>query len=385
VSSAVQSDEQVELRSAVRRAIDGSQGTRAFLQEADSGTVPYDADLWRVLSRDIGVSSLLVPSSAEGADATFGDVAVVAEELGASLSPVPFFSTVALATTVLRTSAADGHAMVLLRRIADGTTTATVACYDSGGSWDPFSQDLVATAGADGWTLTGRKMFVLDAAVADTILVTAITSDGPRLFALESDTDGVATEWNTSLDKTRAFGSVTLADARAELVAVDGELADCLEVAQDLALPLLAAEQVGAAQRCLDGAVDYAKQRVQFNRQIGSFQAIKHSLVNVLLKVEFARSAASEAVAAADAYIADPTASTRRNLGLMSAISKSVCSDAFMFAADETLHVYGGLGFTWEHDSHLYFRRAKATELMFGSPAAYRETVAATAGLIGAR
>ncbi|WP_020108380.1 acyl-CoA dehydrogenase family protein [Nocardia sp. 348MFTsu5.1] len=378
-------DEQLELRSAIRRAIDASTGVRAFLQDTESDTVPHDAELWRVLSKEIGVSSLLVPSSAEGSEATFADAAIVAEELGASLSPVPFLSTVALTTSVLRLSTGAGYTSGLLHRIGMGETIATVACFDTSGSWDRSSQDLVATADSGGWSLTGSKRFVLDAGVVDVVLMAAATPDGSKLFAVETTTPGVSVAWNTSLDKTRAFGSVGVSGARAELIEFDGDVADQLEIARDMTLALLAAEQVGAAQHCLDGAVQYAKQRVQFNRKIGSFQSIKHSLVNILLKVEFARSAASEAVAAADAYLLDPGPTNRGNLGLLSAISKSVCSDAFMFAADETLHVYGGLGFTWEHDSHLYFRRAKATELMFGSPAAYREKVAQTAGLIGAR
>lgn len=378
-------DEQLELRSAVRRAIDGSSGSRMFLQDSESGTVPHDPELWQVLSKEIGVSGLLIPALEDGTEGTFADAAIVAEELGASLSPVPFLSTIALATSVLRLTDNNGDGPGLLRRIGEGDTIATVACFDTSGSWGASPGDVSATTEPDGWMLTGRKRFVLDAGICDLVLLAASTPDGPRLFAVETTAANVSVDWSISLDKTRAFGSVALDGARAKVVEFAGDLAEMFNIARDMTLALLAAEQVGAAQRCLDGAVDYSKQRIQFDRKIGSFQAIKHTLVNVLLRVEFARSAAAEAVSAVDKYLIDPGPATRKQLGLLSAIAKSVCSDAFMFAADETLHVYGGLGFTWEHDSHLYFRRAKATELMFGSPAAYRETVAATAGLIGAR
>jgi alkylation response protein AidB-like acyl-CoA dehydrogenase len=184
-----------------------------------------------------------------------------------------------------------------------------------------------------------------------------------------------------TLDLTRPLAAMTLDKAEAALVGAESGAEIPLRAALDLALVLMAVEQVGGAQRCLDNTVAYVKQRIQFGRPIGSFQAVKHALVDVLLAVEMARSAADTAVAAADAYLAAPGENRADALALAASLAKVTCSEAYSYTAEETLHLHGGIGFTWEHDAHLHYRRARATELFLGTPDSHRDRLAVCAGL----
>nr|WP_239028635.1 acyl-CoA dehydrogenase family protein [Pseudonocardia acidicola] len=379
------SEEQVELRAAVARCVERSDGPRPYLVGEPGTEQPWDAELWRVLGTEVGVAGLVVPEELGGSGARIADLAVVAEALGGGLAPVPFFGTVALATSALLVHAGDEVAREVLGRIAAGDTTATLAYCEDPGSWEideaAAAAATVATREGDAWRVTGRGAFVVDAATADVVLVPARTEAGIGLFEVDGSADGVTRRQSASLDLTRPLGSIELDGAPARLIGAESGAEARLRTALDLALVVLAAEQVGGMQRCLDGAVEYAKQRVQFDRPIGSFQAIKHNLVDVLLKVEMARSAAEAATAAADAYLAEPGEETARRLSVAASLAKSTCSDAFMHTAEETLHVYGGTGFTWEHDAHLHYRRAKASELFLGTAVQHRERLAVGAGL----
>ena len=370
-----------ELRDAVRRCLERARGPRPYLIGEPGTEEPFDAGLWRRLAAEVGVTGLIVPEELGGAGGRVADLAVVAEELGRALSPVPFFSTVALATSALLVHRDDPLARELLTRIAGDGTTATLAV----GEWPRPGLEgapvVSAEPDAGGWRLSGRCGFVVDAATAEIVLVPAATAEGPGLFAVEADASGLRRHPSRTLDLTRPMGSLAFDRVPARLVGTVAGAGQRLRAAVDIALALLAAEQVGGARYCLEQAVDYAKQRVQFNRPIGSFQAVKHTLVNVLLKVEMARSAAEIAISAADAYLGRPGDDTRHELAQAASLAKATCSDAYMYTAEETLHVHGGIGFTWEHDAHLYYRRAKATELYLGTPDQYRDRLATTAGL----
>jgi alkylation response protein AidB-like acyl-CoA dehydrogenase len=378
-------EEQAELKAAVARCVERSAGPRPHLAGEPGTDHSWDTDLWSVLGTEIGVTGLVVPEELGGSGARFAELAVVAEELGAGLSAVPFFGTVALATTALLVHGTDEIARELLSRIAEGATTATLAWADGADSWDI----AVAATGAGmravekngGWRLTGQLRFVVDSTTADELLVTANTPSGVALFAVAGSGEGVERRQAASLDLTRPLGVITLDGAPARLVGSPAGAEERLRSALDLTLVVLAAEQVGGMQRCLDGAVEYAKQRVQFDRPIGSFQAIKHQLVDVLLEVEMARSAAEVATQAADAYLTEPGPKAARALTVAASLAKAMCSEAFMHTAEETLHVYGGTGFTWEHDAHLHWRRAKASELFLGTAVSHRERLAVGAGL----
>ena len=199
---------------------------------------------------------------------------------------------------------------------------------------------------------------VLDGHTADVILLAANTDAGISLFAVQATADGVEREPLATLDRTRKIARIRFDGVPARLIGTDGEAAEGLARTSDLAIVALAAEQVGAAQRCLDTAVAYAKERIQFGRAIGSFQAIKHRCADMLVLVEGARSAAMHAaeVAATD------------ELAIAASVAKMACSEAFLHVALDTMRIHGGIGFTWEHDAHLFVRRAKASQLTFGSP-----------------
>jgi alkylation response protein AidB-like acyl-CoA dehydrogenase len=369
------------LRDAVRRCVERADGPRPYLV-GEPGTVDsFDGKLWRILVAEIGIAGLAVPEDLGGVGATQADVAVVAEELGRGLAPVPFFSTVALATSALLVHRADAVAQKLLSRIAAGSARATLAFCSEAGSWDLASAGVRADRKTGSWRLTGRLAFVVDGADADVLLVPAHTKIGMALFAVENGATGLWRHPCQTLDLTRPLAAVTLDQTPAALVGAESGAEVPLRAALDLALVLMAVEQVGGAQRCLDETVAYAKQRIQFDRPIGSFQAVKHALVDVLLVVEMARSAADAAVAAADAYLAAPGEDAARSLALAASLAKATCSEAYSHTAEETLHLHGGIGFTWEHDAHLHYRRARATELFLGTPDSHRDRLAAYARL----
>jgi alkylation response protein AidB-like acyl-CoA dehydrogenase len=379
----VSADEEVreDLRGAVRRALERSDGPRPHLHGEPGTTEPHDAKLWRALATDVGVAGLVVPEELGGSGAGLAELAVVAGELGRTLAPVPFLSTVGLATMSLLAYREDAVAADLLGRIAEGDATATLAFCGDGGSWEVGSAQVRAEEEADGWRVTGSLAYVVDGASADVLLVPAGTGSGLGLFSIEAGADGVRRSGGRVLDLTRPLASVRLDRASARLIGSAAGSPARLRSALDLVLVLLAVEQVGGAQRCLDEAVAYARQRVQFDRPIGSFQAIKHTLVDVLLRVEMARSAADSAVAVAEAWLRSPAGDSARKLALSASLAKATCAEAYMHTAEETLHVFGGIGFTWEHDAHLHYRRAKAGELFLGTPDSHRNRLAVHAGL----
>jgi alkylation response protein AidB-like acyl-CoA dehydrogenase len=216
---------------------------------------------------------------------------------------------------------------------------------------------------------------------AEVLLAPAAGPDGVVLVAVEAEAAGVRRTPMTALDLTRGLAAVTFDGAPVVVLTEPRASADLLLPGLDIALTCLAAEQVGIASRCLDDAVAWAKERIQFDRAIGSFQAVKHTLVDLLQDLELARSALDVAVAAADAHLDDPTDETARALRVAASAAKAMCGDAATRLTDETLHVFGGIGFTWEHDAHLYFRRARTLEVLLGSPDDHRARLAAALGV----
>lgn len=384
MSIASQREARDELRTAVRQCLERHADLRGFVPEPGDTRTSIDLSLHGRLCAEMGLAGLIVPERFGGSGAGIAELATVLEELGASLAPVALYATAGLAVPALLTSSgfgADEKAAALLSAIATGSTIATLAFAETPGQFVPGFSSVAATGSTRGWTLSGQKHFVVDGADADVLLVTANTSAGLALFALDKSAPGVVVQPMRGIDLLRGLAAVRLEDAPAELIGADSNAESALGTALDLAVVLLAAEQVGGAQRCLDNAVAHAKERVQFDRPIGSFQAIKHLLVDLLLEVELARSAMTHAVAAADDYLLDPSATTAAGLAEAAALARSLCSETYTHVADEALHVHGGIGFTWEHDSHLYYRRAKLSELLFGNPHEHRERLAVAAGL----
>jgi alkylation response protein AidB-like acyl-CoA dehydrogenase len=381
VSAIAETPERAQLRQAVRRCLERSAGPRAFLAEHPSGRW-FDPDLLRTLTGQLDVAALVVPDSAGGAGGAMADLVAVFEELGAGLAPVPLFATIGLAVGALLALERDETADDLLLEIAQGHLIATTADIGPG-----FASDTPLTASrteAGDWQVSGRRSVVVEGAGADVILVAAHGADpgdGLTLFAIPTDSAAVRRHAVSSLDLLRGFAAVDFVDAPASMLGAPGAWSAARESAWDLACVVLAAEQVGGAQRCLDRAVDYAKQRVQFGHHIGSFQAVQHRLVDLLLEVETARSTLLFAADAADGWLAHREPDAASSLTGAASMAKFTCSDAYLTVAGGALHIHGGIGFTWEHDSHLYFRRAKASASMLGTPALHRDRFAISSGL----
>jgi alkylation response protein AidB-like acyl-CoA dehydrogenase len=348
------SDEQ-----AVRSAMDSDDG--------------FDRTLWTAMADQLGLVGLLVPEKFGGTGLGFKHLQIVMEEMGRALVCAPYLSTAVLAVSALLASGDDERCAQLLPRIADGSSIAAVAFTDRRGHWMASGDDVRARANGAGWTLTGTRPYVLDGAAADLVLVAAATGDGPTLFAMDAAAGGYSATPVQTLDMTRRQANVTFEHADATAVGTIGAAEVYLNHAVNAALAALAAEQVGGARRLLEMSVEYAQVREQFGRPIGSFQAIKHKCADMLVEVESSTSAACAACAAID--------EGSEETALLCSLAKAYCSEAYCHVAAENIQVHGGIGFTWEHPAHLYFRRAKSTEMLLGTPAYHRERVLKELGL----
>ena len=357
-------EEQEELRRSVRRFLDDTSPMAEVrrLMDTDDG---WDRAVWRAMAEQVGLQGIHVPEALGGAGLGHVELGVVLEELGRSLACLPYFSTVGLAVNALLASGDERAQGELLPRLASGEATGTLAVLEAPGSWDLDALATRARRDGDGWVVDGAKAFVVDGHTADVLLVAARSPGGLSVFAVEGGGAGVERVPVPQLDQTRKLARVELAGAPATLVGEEGSAAMWLPRALDLAATALAMEQVGGARRCLDITVAYAKERHQFGRAIGSFQAIKHRCADMLLRVESARAAAY--------YAAWAAAEDAEELPAVASLARAYCSEAYSWVAGETIQVHGGIGFTWEHDAHLYFKRAKASELLLGDPAHHRE------------
>ena len=365
-------EEQEELRRQVRRFLEEKSPTTEVrrLMETDEG---YDKAVWEQLAGQLGLTALIIPEEYGGAGFGYVELTVVLEEMGAALLCAPFYSTVALATNALLLSGDEQAKKDLLPGIASGETIATLAYTEDSGRWDIDGVQLAATNGPNGWTLNGSKMFVVDGNLASLIIVAARTPRGVSLFAVNGDADGLTRTRLTTMDMTRKQSRLEFAGTSARLLGEDGAAEEVISKTLDRAAIALAAEQVGGAQKCLDMAVEYAKNRIQFGRPIGSFQAIKHKCADMLMEVESARSAAYYGGWALD--------DDSDEVPVVASLAKSYCSEAYFHAAAENIQIHGGIGFTWEHDAHLYFKRAKTSELLLGDPSYHRELLATRLGI----
>ncbi|GGK74700.1 acyl-CoA dehydrogenase family protein [Mangrovihabitans endophyticus] len=356
--------EQEELREAVRRffaAKSSSAAVRALMEDATG----YDAAVWKQMATQLGVQGIAIPERFGGSGFSFVELAVVLEEAGRALLAAPLFSSAVLAAYAILDSGDEAAAGELLPGIADGTRIGTLACTEDSGQWDLGALTLPATADGAGWRLSGVKSFVVDGHAADLLVVAARTPNGLSLFAVDGSAPGLGRTALPTLDQTRKLARIVFDDVPARLVGADGGAAAALTRTLDKAVLALAAEQVGGAQRVLEMAVDYAKVRHQFGRPIGSFQAIKHKAAEMLLRVESAKAAAY--------YGAWAVADDSEEVPAMASLAKAYCSEAYFFAAAENIQIHGGVGFTWEHDAHLYFKRAKSSQMFLGDGTFHRE------------
>ncbi|MFV2040107.1 MAG: acyl-CoA dehydrogenase family protein [Acidimicrobiales bacterium] len=365
------SEEQEQLREFVHSFME-DKASELAVREQMATEQGYDPAVWSQMSEQMGLQALIIPEEYGGQGVGYVELIVVLEEMGRALLCAPYFSTVVLGANTLIHSGDEAAKSELLPRISEGAT-ATLAFTEESGKWDESGITMTATASEDGHTLDGVKMYVLDGHTAEIILVPARTDAGVSLFEVAPDAAGLTRTALATMDQTRKQARLEFSGTPARLIGTDGGGWAVLERVLDLAAVALAAEQVGGAQMCLDMSVEYAKVRVQFGRPIGSFQAIKHKCADMLLEVESSKSAAY--------YAGWCAAELNDELPSTASLAKAYCSEAYFHAAAENIQIHGGIGFTWEHPAHLYFKRAKSSELLFGDPTYHRELLAQRIGL----
>ena len=365
-------EEQEELRKTVRSFLENKSSEAAVREqmETDGGVDPA---VWSQMGDQMGLQGLAIPEEFGGSGFSFIELGIVLEEMGRALLCAPYFSSVVLAANALIHSGDDAAKAAHLPGIAGGETIATLAFTEPSGKWDEAGITMEATGKGSDWKLTGTKMFVLDGHTASLIIVAAGTGKGVSLFAVDGGAAGLTRTSLATMDQTRKQAKLEFANTPATLIGKEGDGWKVLSTVLDLAAVALAAEQVGGAQKVLEMAVEYAKVRVQFGRPIGSFQAIKHKCADMLLEVESAKSAAYYAMWCA--------AEMNDELPSVASLAKAYCSEAYFHATAENIQIHGGIGFTWEHPAHLYFKRAKSSELLFGDPTYHRELLAQRIGI----
>ncbi|UIX29345.1 acyl-CoA dehydrogenase family protein [Streptomyces sp. GQFP] len=354
--------------------------TRRFL---DTGG--FDPAVWERMGKELGLQGLSLPEEFGGAGYGTAELALVVEEMGRTLYNGPFFSTICLAATALLASGDTERHSALLTGLAAGEVTASLAFAEPGGPWDGATcSTRWERDEAGGYRLWGAKTLVVDGESADLLLVTAASAQDPSalsLFVLEGVASGVRRRMQPALDQTRGLAAVDLEAAPAMLVGELGGAGPVLRRTLQRAAVLLAAEQVGGARGCLDMAVEYAGARAQFGRAIGSFQAVKHRCADMLLDVETARSAVLYAVSVLDGADGRDGVDEYGDPAEAASLARAHCSEVFSRVASGNVQIHGGIGFTWEHDAHLYLKRAKSSEGLLGSPSEHRELLARSMNL----
>jgi alkylation response protein AidB-like acyl-CoA dehydrogenase len=374
-------DERHQLAQSVRAACERlatEERVRAVAYDGDIAPHGFDTELWKVLCNQVGVTAIALPTRLGGAGHGASALGVVAHEFGRTLAPVPFVASTVLATGLLlkmRDHDHDPDADSRLSALIEGHRTAAAAVTGDGGFWRRGAITLTAEHTADGWSIRGVVRHVLNGGAADDLVVAATIDGEPALFALESRVPGVAAKPEHVLDGTRPMATITFDGARATRLSGPGPVDDVIERTLDLALAVLSAEQVGACERLLEIATEYARTREQFDRPIGSFQAIKHKCADMLVDLEWARSASAAALEALDGDAAGESA-------WRASMAKAVCSEALRNNAHANVQIHGGIGFTWEDSAHLYMRRARTDEVLFGRPAEHWDRLAAEAKIL---
>jgi alkylation response protein AidB-like acyl-CoA dehydrogenase len=373
-------EDQEALRSSARSFLE-DKSTSEIVTKVMESEAGFDPDLWKSLGAELGWTAVSIPEAYGGLGLTYIELVALLELMGESLLCAPFFSTICLAGNALLVAGTEEQKQEHLPGIAAGETIATLAFSEANGRWDARGIEAVAKKDGGDFVLNGTKTFVIDGHTANLLIVAARREgsqdeDGVSLFVVPADTAGIERSLLPTMDQTRKQAEIKLGGVRVPASALMGEEGQGwgkLSKILDLAAIALSAEQVGGAQRCLDMSVQYAKERIQFGRPIGSFQAIKHKCADMMLKVESARSASYYAGWAASVDDAE--------LPVLASLAKAYCSDAYFKCAAESVQIHGGVGFSWEYAVHLYFKRAKSSETFLGDAAYHRELVAQRIGL----
>ncbi len=374
------SEDQELLRDSTRKFL-AAECPTTFVRKMMEDDSAHATELWKKAA-ELGWMGILIPEEHGGIGGSFLDLVVVLEEMGKSLMPGPFLATVLLGSTAVLAGGSDDQKAATLPKVAAGELLMTLAQAEKSGRYDAGGISMPATARGGDFTLSGEKLFVPDAHVADQMVVAARTGsngsaeDGITLFLVDAKSPGVEITQLKTVDMTRrqchvAFQDVAVADS--QVIGEVGQGWPILKRVLAQATAGLCTEMVGTGQRALDMAVEYAKERVQFGKPIGSFQAVKHKCVDMMVQVENARSLTYYAAWTVDENVAEASQAVP--------MAKAYCSDMCKTVTSEAIQVHGGIGFTWEHDMHLFYRRGLASEAAFGSAPTHREVVARTLDL----
>ena len=374
------SEEQTLFRDSLRRFLDATSPTSRVRQVMDSES-GFDADLWKRMSDELALPGIGVAEACGGAGFGWTEVCITMEEFGRTLCPSPFMASSVLSMAALHSMAPKTGA-TLLSAIASGAEHCALAAQETKGQWDFDAWVCEATPAASGpedqaWKLDGVKHLVVDGGQATTLLVVARQAGQLALFAVDPNAPGLTRKSLKVIDPTRRLAQITLVATPARRLGEAGADNKGLERTLDLAAIALANEMVGGMNRLFADALAYTKLRVQFGRNIASFQAIKHRMAELVIQVELAMSAAYYAASAVDAGV--------DNLSYLASLAKSMTSDAYLLAAQEAIQLHGGIGFTWDNDTHLWFKRAKSSEVFLGTPAWHRERMIRSLEKTGAR
>jgi len=354
------SDEQKMLRDQARRFLSDNATPKQVRAILDNDTVPYDVQLWNRIA-ELGWTGTVIPEGYGGAGLSHEELCIIAEELGRSLAPTPFSSSVYLATEALLLAGSEEQKQSYLPRLATGEIIGCFAIAEGVGAPTPATIKVAATDNR----ISGSKLPVADGDVADFAIVLARSGAELSLLIVDLGGGGVARDSIETVDPTRSHARIDFNNAPAELLGAPGEGWRLSETLLDRAAILLAFEQVGGAQACLDMGTEYAKNRYAFGRPIGSFQAIKHKLVDIYVATELARANAY--------YGAWALGTNAAELPVAAAAARVAASEAFNHAARENIQTHGGMGFTWKYDCHLYYRRAKLLSLALGGERRWKD------------
>ncbi len=367
------SEEQEMLRQSVQDFL-AAECPMTYVRQMMEDERGFADDQWKKMVA-LGWTGLIIPEQYGGAGLNMVDMVVVLEEMGKVVFPGPYFASVILGGLAIDLGGSEEQKQRWLPKLADGSLRATLAQVEESGRWDAEGIQLPARAAGGGFTLSGTKLFVHDAHTADLLIVPVRTggagTDGITMLVVEAKAKGVGIRVLKTMDQTRKLCEVTFADVAVGADAVLGAAGQgwpLLDRLVDRARVALCAEMCGGAQRVLDMSVEYAKVREQFGKPIGSFQAIQHKCANMMVQVESAKSATY--------YAAWAVANDVPEAHLAACMAKAYTSDAYRYVSAEGIQIHGGIGFTWEHDMHLYFKRAKGSEVTFGDATYNRELVA---------
>ncbi len=362
-------DEQAEFRTVLRRFL-GDTSPSVEVRRWMETDIGYDVDVWRQMSQDLGLTGIHVPESYGGQGFGISELAIATEEMGRSLLCAPYFASTVMGATAIMHAGSEEQKRALLPGIAAGEVVATLAFTEEHGRWDEASVTMAATQSNGTSMLNGTKNFVLDGHSASLVVVVArrpgsTGADGLSFFIVAGEAPGVERVLLKSTDPTRKLAKLTFTHVEAALLGEEGGAAGPLRQTLDIAAICLANEMAGGAERLFEDAIAYAKMRVQFGRPIASFQSLKHKAAEMLMEVELAKSGAYYAAAAADEGDDDVSA--------LASLAKANAADTYMQTAIHAVQIHGGIGFTWENDTHLWYKRAKSSEVFLGGSDYHRE------------